>query len=267
MLPTRSVFGLLASALLLSVLTILLASGIAGHVGAQDLAANLAVDQAASEAEGCKGLLVEEDCKSEAGVIKSIQATFNAAGCDVGAVDGVMGRRTRGWLKVHDTIWDDVSYQALFDQQRGDDLLVRVELLSGMVCGRAYQMSGECQAAYAKWKQAPGAGAFAVSGLGGCASASGYTSVSAAQSAVLARCSKNGTSCRIQDTKAGRSGSDSACDTGDPAYRKLSSPKALIEGSNGCYIYSGGTRLALRSKALRYCRSKGGSNCRVVDTQ
>ncbi len=220
----------------------------------------------------CEGILVDEECKSEREVIKLVQATLNAAGCDVGPVDGVMGRRTRGWLRVHDTIWDDVSYQSLFDDKRGDDLLVRVELLSGMVCNRAYQMSSECQAAYNKWKRAPGAGAFAVSGLGGCASASGYESVSAAKSAVLARCSKNGTSCRIQDTKSGRGGasrgSSSACNTSDTNYRQLSGPKALVEGSNGCYVYSGGgTRLALRSRALRFCRNKGGKNCRVVDTR
>lgn len=220
----------------------------------------------------CEGMLVDEECKSEKDVIKLVQATLNAAGCDVGPVDGVMGRRTHGWLKVHDTIWKDVSYRSLFEDKRGDDLLVRVELLSGMVCNRAYQMSGECQAAYDKWKRAPGAGAFAVSGLGGCASASGYESVSAAKSAVLARCSKNGTSCRIQDTKGGRGssslGSPAACSAADGAYQSLSGPKALVEGSNGCYIFSAGsTRLALKSRALRYCRSKGGRDCRVVDAR
>lgn len=233
--------------------------------------------QSQTEAEeSCSGFIVDEECVGEKDLVKQIQTIFNASGCDVGTVDGVIGKRTRAWLKVHDDIWKDVDYQQLFDEKRGDDILTRVTLISNMVCGRAYKMSEECEGIYAKWKKEAGAGAFAVSGLGGCASASGYGSVSAAKSAVLRRCSKNGRSCKIHDTKApskrqkrsSRGSSGGGCSASSAKFRRYESPKALVRGSKGCYIsYGGNSVAAARRRALAYCRRKGSTGCKVVHSQ
>ncbi len=227
--------------------------------------------------DDCKGFIVDEECLNEKALVKQIQTAFNDSGCDVGPVDGVMGRRTRGWLKVHDDIWKDVGYEQLFEDKRGDDIMTRVSLMANLVCSRAYQMSDECKDAYAKWKTTRGAGAFAVSGLGGCASASGYGSVSSAKSAVLARCSRHGTSCKVHDTKAARrssgnnrsSGSGSGgCNPKSSKFRRYESSKALVRGSKGCYVaYGASSPGKARTRAMAYCRRKGSTGCKVVHSQ
>lgn len=237
------------------------------------LASQSWLQPASAQDEACSGYIVDEECLGEKDFVKLIQTALNEAGCDVGAVDGVIGRRTRGWLKVHDEIWKDVSYEQLLEERRGDDILIRVAFLSDLVCSRAYAMSEECEAIYAKWKKTSGAGAFAISGRGGCASASGYGSVSSAKSAVLGRCSKNGTNCKIHDTKAasnkrGSVAGRGGCSASSAKYRRYERSKALVRGSKGCYVVSGArTRGQARQRALNYCRQKGSTGCKVVDSQ
>ena len=189
---------------------------------------------------------------------------MNQVGCSVGAADGVIGPKTRTWLRSLDSLWDDASFDSLMQSKRSEDILARVEILGQLVCKNAYSLSQECRSAYAKWKSRPGAGAFVADAAGGCASSSGYGSTDSASAEALKNCRKSGLPCKVIDTKRG-SGSGEACRGQYSKFNAGKSHKAIALGSGTCYMVLGARTVARAKRdALAYCRREGGKNCKVV---